>query len=420
LAELRPVSRPTQAADQPGGHHSAPWPYRLLDVAALHADGWSPTPFREFILKVHQRCNLACDYCYVYAHADQSWRRKPLVMDDAVLAAAAERIGAHVARHRQDAITVILHGGEPLLAGAARLAHVVETVRSRLPAGTGCAAALQTNGVLLTDDVLQVMRTHGISVGVSLDGSAAVHDLHRRGTDGRSTSTAVAAALTRLRRPENRQIYAGVLAVIDPAGDPVETYESLLAHEPPSIDLLLPHASWSAPPLDPDGSRPDFGTWLVRVFDRWYDAPRRETGIRFFEEVVHGVLGGAGRHDGIGLSPVAAVVIESDGGIEQADSLKVAYDGGAATGLSVWADSLDDALHHPGFVARQIAGRALGDRCRRCAVARVCGGGHYAHRYRAGSGFRHSSVYCDDLMRLIRHVHRRLHHDLSLRIGTAA
>ncbi|MEU9838708.1 hypothetical protein AB0C69_05725, partial [Actinomadura sp. NPDC048032] len=34
-------------------------------------------PFREFILKIHSRCNLACDYCYVYEMGDQSWRDQP-------------------------------------------------------------------------------------------------------------------------------------------------------------------------------------------------------------------------------------------------------------------------------------------------------------------------------------------------------
>ena len=39
------------------------WP-APLDVGALLAGGWQPTPFRQFLLKMHTRCNLACDYCY--------------------------------------------------------------------------------------------------------------------------------------------------------------------------------------------------------------------------------------------------------------------------------------------------------------------------------------------------------------------
>ena len=36
--------------------------------------GWRPTPFRQFIVKIHSRCDLACDHCYVYATPDQRWR----------------------------------------------------------------------------------------------------------------------------------------------------------------------------------------------------------------------------------------------------------------------------------------------------------------------------------------------------------
>jgi uncharacterized protein len=44
----------------------------------------------------------------------------------------------------------------------------------------------------------------------------------------------------------------------------------------------------------------------------------------------------------------------------------------------------------------------------------TCGGGLYPHRYRSGSGFRHPSVYCADLMRLITHVRDRVGADLNL------
>ena len=33
-----------------------------------------PVSLSQFVLKVNSRCNLACDHCYVYEAADQSWR----------------------------------------------------------------------------------------------------------------------------------------------------------------------------------------------------------------------------------------------------------------------------------------------------------------------------------------------------------
>jgi uncharacterized protein len=43
----------------------------------------------------------------------------------------------------------------------------------------------------------------------------------------------------------------------------------------------------------------------------------------------------------------------------------------------------------------------------------ICGGGLYPHRYRDGEGFRHPSVYCPDLLRLITHVRNRVLADLT-------
>ena len=91
------------------------WPTGL-DMTALLEGGWRPTPFRQFILKLHSRCNLACDYCYMYEMADQSWRRMPRRMSKAVIDRTAVRVAEHVDAHGLTRAEVILHGGEPLLA----------------------------------------------------------------------------------------------------------------------------------------------------------------------------------------------------------------------------------------------------------------------------------------------------------------
>jgi uncharacterized protein len=106
-------------------------------------------------------------------------------------------------------------------------------------------------------------------------------------------------------------------------------------------------------------------------------------------------------------------VVDTDGSIKQLDSLSSAYSGAADTGLHILTDSFDAALGHPTTVARQIGADALSPLCRACPVMRICGGGLYPHRYREGEGFRHPSVYCADLMRLIAHVSERVRSDLT-------
>jgi uncharacterized protein len=382
-------------------------------VAAIRASGWRPTPFRDVVLKIHQRCNLACDYCYVYTMADQTWRDRPLVMATEVWHAAAERMAEHAAAHRLRGMRLVLHGGEPLLAGTARLRDLITGFREHFAGDCRLDVQMQTNGVLLDEPALALLHRLGVRIGVSLDGTAADNDRRRRRPDGRGSHAAVDRALRLLTAPGYRDAYAGLLCTVDPTTDPLASYRALLEYAPPAIDFLLPHANWSSPPhRPPTGGPTPHADWLITIFDRWYDAPRQETEIRLFEDLLALVLGGSGRSEQVGLSPVAVVVVETDGAIEQVDSLKSTYPGAGATGLNVSSDPLDAALEHPGVVARQIGAMALSDTCRACEWHSVCGGGHYAHRYRSGSGFRNPTVYCADMLKLIRHVSRRVSADV--------
>ncbi|MEU3304210.1 FxsB family cyclophane-forming radical SAM/SPASM peptide maturase [Streptomyces sp. NPDC006678] len=370
-------------------------------------------PFGQFIVKAHGRCNLACRYCYLYAGPDSTWRDRPAAASPAVLDRTAARIAEHAETHGLREISLVLHGGEPLLAGARRLGAFATLVRDRVPAGCVVHATVQTNATLLTDARVTTLARHGIRVGLSLDGGLPSHNTLRTDHAGRpSWPSAVRGA--RLLAERHPEVYAGILTVVDVRTDPVELYESLLTLGPPALDLLLPHGNWTSPPpglaAEPstDPRATPYGDWLVAVFDRWWGAGRRETRVRLFEECLALLLGLPGATESLGLDPVNAVVVETDGAVEQVDSLKSAYDTAAATGLDVFRHTFDDALDHPGIAARQAGADALAAECRACPLLTVCGGGHYAHRYRAGSGFTNRSVYCADLERLIRHVAGRL------------
>ncbi|MFC5179904.1 FxsB family cyclophane-forming radical SAM/SPASM peptide maturase [Actinomadura harenae] len=390
------------------------WP-GTLDLAALRASGWRPTPFRQFILKIHSRCNLACDYCYVYEMADQGWREQPRRMGGAVVDATARRIGEHVRAHGLTDIEVILHGGEPLLAGPDLIRRAVVTVRREVGARARVRVGVQTNGVLLDEPFLSLFDELDVQVSVSLDGDERGHDRHRLHADGRGSHAQTAAGLARLTAEPYRHLFGGLLATIDLANPPVETYEALLRFQPPAIDFLLPHGNWDTPPpgLDPGSPDAPYGDWLTAVFDRWTAAPRRETHVRLFRDLIALSLGRPSTSEQVGLSPAAMVVIETDGTVEQVDTLKSAYEGAAATGLHVGRDGFDAALALPATAARQIGADALSDTCRACAVGHICGGGQYVHRYRAGSGFRNPSVYCRDLFRLAAHVRDAVGRDLA-------
>ncbi len=70
----------------------------------------------SFLIKIASRCNLDCDYCYVYHHADQGWRLQPPLMSAKHRKKLADRIGEYAQSERLENLLVVFHGGEPLLA----------------------------------------------------------------------------------------------------------------------------------------------------------------------------------------------------------------------------------------------------------------------------------------------------------------
>ena len=255
----------------------------------LRAEGWRPVPFREFIVKIHSRCDLACDYCYMYEMADQCWRDRPRKMSEEVASQTAMRIGEHARTHGLRRIALVLHGGEPFWRGAI---YRVPGYLVRREAGPGVRVdvTIQTNAVGLDEPYLRLLDELGVGVGVSLDGA-------RRRMTGIGGSPAGEAAMMRWSRD------CGGLPVALPAPvqrlivhdrypqQSVSTYEALTSFEPPKIDFLLPHGTWASPPPGrmPQATETPYADWLITIFDRWYFAP--QTRIRLFDEIMRLILG---------------------------------------------------------------------------------------------------------------------------------
>jgi uncharacterized protein len=375
-----------------------------------------PVPISQYVLKVHSRCDLACDHCYVYELADQSWRAKPRAIAPPTAEMAARRISDHAAAHKIPEIFVVLHGGEPLLLGKAGMRALLEVLSANITRVAGLDLRIHSNGMLLDEQWCELFSEHGVQVGISLDGDQSANDRHRKFADGRSSYAQTLAALALLRRPEYRHIYAGILCTIDIANDPVAVYGALAQQEPPNLDLLLPHATWERPPYRPAGRDSPYADWLLRIYRRW-DADGRRIPIRILDSLLSAARGGPSFTEALGNDPADLLVIDTNGAWEQPDSMKAAFDGAAATGMNVFDHAVDEVTLHPAVAARQRGIPALCATCRSCPVVRVCGGGLYAHRFRpaarpaavpaaskdagAADEFAHPSVYCDDLKALI-------------------
>ncbi len=158
-------------------------------------DGRVLIPADQFVLKVHSRCDLACDHCYVYESIDQSWRGRPMAISSDVVSQTAMRIAEHVKTHELDRVEIVLHGGEPLLAGVAGLRAVLVELERALGGLCRLDIKVHTNGVLLNEEFCELFDEYGVGVGISIDGDRAANDRHRNYRDGRSSYDAVIRAI---------------------------------------------------------------------------------------------------------------------------------------------------------------------------------------------------------------------------------
>ncbi|MFN3465007.1 MAG: FxsB family cyclophane-forming radical SAM/SPASM peptide maturase [Terricaulis sp.] len=274
----------------------------------------------SFLVKLASRCNLDCDYCYVYHHADQSWRRMPRTLSDQHQTAFAQRLAAYVREQNLNECYVVFHGGEPLLAGAERIAAFAREISETIGESAKVRFGMQTNGLLLTDAALDALEAANVIVSLSLDGPREVNDLHRTTRKHRSSFDRVASALERLqKRPET---FAGVIAVIDPRVQP-ETLFSYFSQFPvPNLDFLLPDAHHLRPPPGRTEQPTLYRDWLVRAFNLWFDQyPHLR--VRFFETLLDSAAGLPSQTDAIGFGDVSLLTIETDGTYHDLDVLKV-------------------------------------------------------------------------------------------------
>jgi uncharacterized protein len=330
--------------------------------AAMPADDsdsatFQDQPITQLLVKVATRCNIDCSYCYWFR--DAAVYNKPKLMSAGVLRQLMQRIEQHVARYALIDFPIILHGGEPLLWGVEnfhRFAEGCEDISSR----TGCEipVAVTTNGLLIDDEWLDCFETRNISVAISIDGPAHIHDIHRRTFKGTGTHAAVERAARML---VSRDIGVSALAVCQPAYSPEDYVAFFAACGITNYDIMIPDATVDEQP-------PSIAAFYKGLFDLWLAANRRAptANIRIISDMITALLGNNSPTEGVGHKPVELCTVMTDG-------------------------------TEPRWQAARDASINLCAKCRQCKFMNACGGGYLPHRYSKKNGYDNPSVYCDDL-----------------------
>ncbi|MDQ1349887.1 MAG: uncharacterized protein QG657_188 [Acidobacteriota bacterium] len=127
----------------------------------------------RIVLFSSHSCNLRCKYCFNDAVESPEEKHMPFE----IARAAVDFLLEHMEEKTQ--ANILFYGGEPLL----NFDCIKETARyadeKARQWGKKFAYSIATNGILLTDAIIDFLVDHGFAIGLSLDGGRQVHDANR-------------------------------------------------------------------------------------------------------------------------------------------------------------------------------------------------------------------------------------------------
>lgn len=355
----------------------------------------------SLVVKIASRCNLNCDYCYMYNHVDKSYKNQPRFFSEEHAKALGKQIEHYLSTSEQKDMSVCFHGGEPLLAGFERIQNYLRLIPSYLKEGQSLKFSIQTNGTLLNRNFLDLFRRLKVTVSISLDGPRSANDKHRLDHKKRSSYERTSEALNLLTN-EYRDVFSGVLSVMDPTNSPEELIDFFASFNLPFYDILLPDANHFVPPIGRALNSNLYVDWIKRALRHWHRF-HSKLPLRLFTSVCKGVSGVPIDTEIFGNGNVGYLIIETDGTYHYSDLLKAAYEGASYTGHHVEKSTIQQVLDSNVMHRYQtmLQQENLCETCLKCPEKSICGAGQISHRY-GPNGFNHPTIYCQEMIQMIR------------------
>jgi len=319
-------------------------------------------------------CNLECSYCY-YRGADLS------VMSEETLETF---IRQYIEASPGPVVSFVWHGGEPMLAGLDFYRTALRLQEKYLPSGWECWNNLQTNGTLLNEECCAFLAESRFDVGLSIDGTRAVHDAHR----GEGTHSQAESALRRLQA---HGIQPDLLCTVTAAAaaDPLAIYKALRSYGTGWLQFIpiVGKAEGVSPAA--------YGEFLCAVFDEWAINDQGSTEIQMFAETKRIWAGGSAGLCWMAPTCGRAIIVEQDGSVYSCDHFV-----NPAHRLGNINETHIKEL--AGLRQQQAFGKAKHpDSCKSCEWFLLCGGGCPKDRQYLCGGLQKFFEYTKPAMQLI-------------------
>jgi len=247
-------------------------------------------PFTLLIKPSGSDCNVDCKYCFYKCRAPEVGRGKQRMSEEVL-----ERLVKDYMELRFPLAGFAWQGGEPTLMGLEFYEKAVELQKKYGVSGQEVGNSLQTNAILLNEKWCRFLSENKFLVGVSIDGPKEFHDHYRLDHSGAGTFDKVIRAIDNCKQ-YNVEFNTLTLLNARNADHPDEVFDFLVRLGVKFVQFI------PCVEVDPaTGEVADFsitpkqyGDFLCRLFDRWYEYGPRKLSIRDFDSVLSYYV--TGRH----------------------------------------------------------------------------------------------------------------------------
>jgi uncharacterized protein len=364
------------------------------------------SPDVTLIIKVTNACNMKCRYCFI----------EPSVFHKTMNGDTARRVvRAFLDSSYFRTVQFVWHGGEPLLRGRGFFEQILEEQRCR-PTRVQFGNSTQTNATRLDDEMMDFLLANGFGIGLSMDGTAGINDGARQMRIDDVHRSAHAVTVDAARRLHERGQQAAAIVVINKNNveAPEEVYRAFKAERIHMKVNALTRSGLAATSVGADLAidADEWGTFMVRLFDVWYDDPEPTIHIEPFGQHIGRILGVPTTHSCfftkschhffLGISPDGDLfpcgMFQGEPSFRYGNIFDMAPEDVAET-----------------LLFRQIEAREqrVLETCAKCAFYDLCYSGCMFHSLKDSRVLAEKDYYCAGYKRYFEHVLRRVHADLT-------
>lgn len=352
------------------------------------------------IIKPTYNCNFRCKYCYLSNHT----KNEGQIMDISLAELFFAQLREYVDARNVKKITIIWHGGEPLLWGEENFRTIFEYIDSSFK-DVQHKNAIQTNLSLMSESYIDLFKEHDVHIGFSLDGDKSINDSQRVYKGNRGTFDDIINKLE-LCRSAGLSIGCIVVGSKKHLGRIKELYSFLCEN----------HLNFKFNPLFVSGEAKshineygltamEYADMAIELFDLWYHDNENELVESNFVEIASNLLSGKTSHclfcrncqdNFFAVSPNGDIL--PCGRFCDEEYKELSYG-------NISERSLFDILEgRKGYESYQRASFIEKSDCKKCEFYSICHGGCLHEGFLSSKDFKHKTFLCIAYKRIFKHI----------------